>query len=199
MKKNIQLFFTMLKVGLFTFGGGYAMISLLENQFVTKKKWLENDEFSDMIAVAESTPGPLAINSATYIGYRVSGVLGAILSTVAVCIPSFVIIYVISLFFEEFKSLELVSYAFKGIQVCIVYLISSTGIKLIIQLKKSLLNYVILALTIGCMTAFSLFSINFSAVFYILISGGAGLIYFLISLAKERKQRKDGENENDLS
>ena len=83
----------MLKIGLFTFGGGYAMIALIENEMVTKKKWLEKDEFLDMVAIAESTPGPIAINSATYIGYKISGVFGSIAATVAVCIPSFIIIY----------------------------------------------------------------------------------------------------------
>ena len=78
MKKHLKLFLTMLKIGLFTFGGGYAMIALLENEFVTKRKWIEKDEFLDMVAIAESTPGPIAINAATYIGYKMLGVLGSL-------------------------------------------------------------------------------------------------------------------------
>ena len=113
MKKYMVLFFTMLKIGVFTFGGGYAMIALLENEFVSKKKWLAKDEFLNMAAIAESTPGPIAINAATYIGYKNAGVIGAFLCTLGVCIPSFVIIYAISLFFDVFLSLTVVANAFK--------------------------------------------------------------------------------------
>ena len=103
MKKYIDLFITMLKIGLFTFGGGYAMIALLENEFVSRRKWIEKNEFLDMVAIAESTPGPIAINAATYIGYRVLRFRGSLIATVGVCIPSFAIIYVISLFFDNFS------------------------------------------------------------------------------------------------
>ena len=123
MKLICSLFITFLKIGAFTFGGGYAMIALLENEFVEKKKWLEKSEFLDMVAVAESTPGPVAINSATYIGYKIAGFAGAAMSTLAVCIPSFFVIYGISLFFDQFLSLRWVSCAFRGIQVCVIYLI----------------------------------------------------------------------------
>jgi chromate transporter len=111
MKLICSLFITFLKIGAFTFGGGYAMIALLENEFVEKKKWLEKSEFLDMVAVAESTPGPVAINSATYIGYKIAGFAGATMSTLAVCIPSFFVIYGISLFFDQFLSLRWVSCA----------------------------------------------------------------------------------------
>ena len=110
-----KLFFTMMKIGLFTFGGGYAMLALFEAEFVDKKKWIGKTEFMDMLAIAESTPGPLAINGATYVGYKIAGFLGALVSTVAVCIPSFAIIYAISLFFDRFLSLTFVAYAFAGI------------------------------------------------------------------------------------
>lgn len=95
MKKLCTLFLTFLKIGAFTFGGGYAMVALLENEFIAKKKWIDKKEFLDMIAIAESTPGPIAINSATYIGYHIAGVPGAATATLGVCIPSFVIIYLI--------------------------------------------------------------------------------------------------------
>ena len=98
MKKYLQLFTTLFKIGLFTFGGGYAMISLLENELVERKKWLEHDEFMDIVAVAESTPGPIAINCATYVGYKRVGVLGSAFATLGVCMPSFIIIYFISVF-----------------------------------------------------------------------------------------------------
>ena len=152
--KLTQLFFTFLKIGAFTFGGGYAMIALLEHEFIEKKKWMDKDEFLNMVAVAESTPGPVAVNSATYLGYRVGGAVGAALSTLAVSIPSFVIIYIISLFFDRFLSLTYVAYAFKGIQVCVVYLIASAGVKMLRGLEKNVLSCVIMAVVLVVMTAF---------------------------------------------
>ena len=108
-KTLLSVFFSFLKIGAFTFGGGYAMIALLENEFVQKKKWIDKDEFLDMAAIAESTPGPIAINSATYIGYRIAGVLGSTVATIAVVIPSFVIIYAI--FYESLKcSIHLINF-----------------------------------------------------------------------------------------
>ncbi len=104
MRKEWTLFLTFLKIGAFTFGGGYAMIALLENEFVERKKWIEKDDFLNMVAIAESTPGPVAINSATYIGYKIAGLFGAAAATVAVCIPSFTVIFCISLFFDQFLS-----------------------------------------------------------------------------------------------
>ena len=191
MKKHLNLFLTMLKIGLFTFGGGYAMIALLENEFVSKKKWIEKDEFLDMVAIAESTPGPIAINVSTYIGYKMLGFLGSLIATVAVCIPSFVIIYTISLFFDTFLSLTLVSYAFRGIQVCVIWLILSAGLKMLKQMKKTPLNIVILSAVILCMVAFSVFSASFSTIFYILISGTVGLFVYLISLLRKRKENDE--------
>ena len=132
----------MLKIGLFTFGGGYAMISLLENEFVEKKKYIEKDEFLDMVAIAESTPGPIAINAATYLGYKQLGFLGSLVATVAICIPSFIIIFAISLFFDAFLSFKLVEDAFRGIQVCVIYLIFSAGLKMLKNMKKNgLIDY----------------------------------------------------------
>ena len=188
MKKYLNLFFTMLKIGLFTFGGGYAMIALLENEFVSKKKWIEKDEFLDMVAIAESTPGPIAINAATYIGYKMLGFLGSLTATVAICIPSFVIIYAISLFFDAFLSFTLVAYAFRGIQVCVIWLILSAGLKMLKQMRRTVFNILVLSTVILCMVAFSVFSVSFSTIFYILISGGIGLFMYLIGLLRKRKE-----------
>ena len=188
MKKYLNLFFTMLKIGLFTFGGGYAMIALLENEFVSKKEWIKKDEFLDMVAIAESTPGPIAINAATYIGYKMLGFLGSLTATVAVCIPSFVIIYAISLFFDAFLSFTLVAYAFRGIQVCVIWLILSAGLKMLKQMRRTVFNILVLSTVILCMVAFSVFSVSFSTIFYILISGGIGLFMYLIGLFRKRKE-----------
>lgn len=188
MKKYFSLFLTMLKIGLFTFGGGYAMIALLENEFVSKRQWIEKDEFLDMVAIAESTPGPIAINAATYLGYKMLGVFGSLTATVAVCIPSFFIIYTISLFFDAFLSFTLVSYAFRGIQVCVIWLILSAGLKMLKQMKKTPFHITVLATVITCMVLFSVFSVNFSTIFYILISGSVGLFIYLIGLLRKRKE-----------
>ena len=189
IKKYLLLFLTMLKIGLFTFGGGYAMIALLENEFVAKKKWIEKDEFLDLTAIAESTPGPIAINAATYIGYKRAGILGSIVSTLGVCIPSFSIIYAISLFFDAFLSLTWVRCAFKGIQVCVVYLILSAGLKMLKQMKKTAFNIIIIVTTIVCMITFSLFAVEFSTIFYILIGGALGVAVYLLGRLKKEEKR----------
>ena len=189
VKDYLSLFLTMLKIGLFTFGGGYAMIALLENEFVEKKKWLKKDEFLDVAAIAESTPGPIAINAATYIGYKNSGMIGSMIATLGICIPSFVIIYAISLFFDAFLSFTLVAYAFKGIQICVVYLILTAGLKMLKQMKKTPFNMIIISITLICMIVFSLFAVKFSTIFYILISGACGVaVYLLGKIRKEEKQ-----------
>ena len=189
VKGYLSLFLTMMKIGLFTFGGGYAMIALLENEFVEKKKWLKKDEFLDVAAIAESTPGPIAINAATYIGYKNSGMIGSIIATLGICIPSFVIIYAISLFFDAFLSFTLVAYAFKGIQICVVYLILTAGLKMLKQMKKNTFNMIIISITLICMIVFSLFAVKFSTIFYILISGACGVaVYLLGKIRKEEKQ-----------
>ena len=188
-KDYLALFLTMLKIGLFTFGGGYAMIALLEDAFVEKKKWLEKDEFLDVAAIAESTPGPIAINAATYIGYKNAGMIGSMIATLGICIPSFVIIYAISLFFDAFLSLTLVAYAFKGIQMCVVYLILTAGLKMLKQMKKTAFNMIIISITLICMVVFSLFAVKFSTIFYILLSGACGVVVYLIGkIRKEEKQ-----------
>ena len=189
-KNSIKLFLTMFKIGLFTFGGGYAMLALLENEFVEKRGWLTKEEFLNMLAIAESTPGPIAINSATYIGYRTAGVLGSAFATLGVCLPSFIIIYIISLFFDAFLKLKFVQYAFLGIRACVVYLIASAGFKLLKGLKKNVLSTIIFIAVLVVMTAFSMFAVKFSTVFYILICGTIGLVAYLIGLISRKGAQK---------
>lgn len=175
MKKTAALFLTFFKIGAFTFGGGYAMIALLQNEFVDKKKWITKEDFFNMAAIAESTPGPVAINSATYIGYRVDGFRGAAASTLAVCIPSFVIIYLISLYFDTFLSFRYVNYAFEGIRVCVIYLILSAGLQMLKELPRNSFNMILFTASAGFMIMFSLLSVSFSSVFYIMICGAIGI------------------------
>ncbi len=191
LKELAILFFTMFKIGLFTFGGGYAMLAILENEFVEKKKWTDKDDFLNMVAIAESTPGPIAINSATYLGYKKAGVLGSAVATLGVVLPSFIIIYVISLFFDKFLEFKYVQYAFKGIQACVVYLILSAGIKLFKGLKKNAYSITAFALTLTLMVVLSLFAVKLSAILYILVGGVAGLTIYLIGkLRKEKEELK---------
>ena len=195
LKSLWLLFINMLKIGQFTFGGGYAMIHLLENEFVSKKKWIEEDEFMDLVAIAESTPGPIAINCSTYIGYKKERILGAVLATLGMCIPSFTIIFFISLFFNQFLSIGWVASAFKGIQVCVVFLILSAGVKMLKKMKKKPFNLIVMSATFLCMVAFGVFAVNFSSIFYVLISGFVGLLIYLIGYFKSKKspEQKEGE------
>ena len=181
------LFFTFFKIGLFTFGGGYAMIALLEEEFIQRRRWLDKDEFLDMAAIAESTPGPGAINSATYLGYKLAKVPGAATATVAVCLPSFLIIYAISLFFEQFTQLTVIANAFKGIQVCVIYLIFSAGVRMLKALDKSLFATGVLAAVMLVMVGLSLAGVSVSSILLILLSGAAGVAAWLIGRRKEGK------------
>ena len=147
----------MFKIGLFTFGGGYAMIAVFENEFVSNKKWIEHEEFTDLIVIAESTPGPIAINSATYIGYKVAGFWGSLFATLGMVLPSLLIIFFISLVFEKFLAISLVGKAFKGIQACVAFLILSAGIKMFLKSKKNAFSVTIFAL------------VNFAVILYIYI------------------------------
>lgn len=181
------LFFTFFKIGLFTFGGGYAMIALLEEEFIQRRKWLDKDEFLDMAAIAESTPGPVAINSATYLGYKLAKLPGAATATVAVCLPSFLIIYAISLFFEQFTQLTVIANAFKGIQVCVIYLIFSAGVRMLKALDKSPFATGVLAAVMLVMVGLSLAGVSVSSILLILLSGAAGVAAWLIGRRKEGK------------
>ena len=187
VKSLETLFFTFFKIGLFTFGGGYAMIALLEEEFIQRRKWLDKDEFLDMTAIAESTPGPVAINSATYLGYKLAKVPGAATATVAVCLPSFLIIYAISLFFEQFTQLTVIANAFKGIQVCVIYLIFSAGVRMLKVLDKSPFATGVFAAVMLVMVGLSLAGVSVSSILLILLSGAAGVAAWLIGRRKEGK------------
>ena len=195
-KTCLKLFLVMFKIGLFTFGGGYAMISLLESELVAKRKWLESDEFLNVVAIAESTPGPVAINAATYVGYKLAGVWGSLSATVAVALPSFAIIFLISLFFDAFLSLKYVAYAFDGIRACVIFLILSAGVKMLLKLEKTVWNIAVTAVVIAVMIALSVLSIAFSSVWYILITAGLALLLYLFSYFRARRN-ENRENKPD--
>lgn len=170
-----SLFWTFLKIGAFTFGGGYGMLRLLEDVCVEKKGWLTREEFLGMVAMAESTPGPVAINSATYIGYKRAGILGSAVATAAVCLPSFVLLYLISLFFDRFLDYAIVEKAFRGIQCCVVYLILSAGVKMAKGIWRHKLHLVLCVAVLCVMTALTVLSVSFSSIYYILLCGLIGI------------------------
>ena len=190
IKDFFSLLLAMMKVGLFTFGGGYAMISLLDREFVERRSWITSDEFLDLVTIAESTPGPIAINCATYIGYKRAGILGSVEATLGMCIPSFTIIYLISLFFDRFLAVGWVAAAFEGIQACVVFLILSAGIKMLKKMKKTPFNLTVTSLTLISMVTLSLFAVGFSSIFYILISGALGLLIFTVKHFSGREEGK---------
>ena len=195
LKKLIQTFLLFFKIGLFTFGGGYAMISVFEEEFCAKRKYISQSEFIEMVALAESSPGPIAINSATYIGYKQAGVLGSIFATLGVILPSFIIIYVISIFFEQFMQFTVVQKAFNGIQCGVGVLILNASIKMFKKTPKTSFNLVCFFVTLLGMLLVNLFAINFSAVYVILFGGALGLVMTAI---KDKKQNKllDQTDEN---
>ena len=187
VKSLETLFFTFFKIGLFTFGGGYAMIALLEEEFIQRRRWLDKDEFLDMTAIAESTPGPVAINSATYLGYKLAKVPGAARATETACVPASLIIYAISLFFEQFTQLTVIANAFKGIQVCVIYLIFSAGVRMLKALDKSPFATGVFAAVMLVMVGLSLAGVSVSSILLILLSGAAGVAAWLIGRRKEGK------------
>ena len=186
-RKNrlLSLFLTFLKIGAFTFGGGYAMIALLESELVSKKKWIGKEEFLNVAAIAESTPGPMAVNSATYIGYQIAGFWGAAVATTAVCIPSFVIIYLISLFFNQFLAL---GYAFRGIQAGVIYLILSAAWRMLKEVERKALPILLFIGTAAAMILLTVFAVDFSSVYYILICGVIGLTVYGVRRAANRQK-----------
>lgn len=138
------LFFTFLKIGAFTFGGGYAMIPLIQKEIVEKKKWIADKDILDVVAIAESTPGPIAINSATFVGYQVAGFWGAFFATLGVALPSFVIILLISCILRQFESIQIVKYAFNGIRAGVLALIIRAMTYMYRQCPKGLFSYVVM-------------------------------------------------------
>ena len=180
-----EAFSIFFKIGAFTIGGGYAMVALLEHEFVEEKRWLTREEFLDMVAIAESTPGPVAVNSATYIGYKLAGVAGAAASTLAVCLPSFAVIYLISLFFDRFLQLTVVANAFKGIQACVIYLILSAGIKMLKNLQRTPFNTAVVAVVLAAMVGCSMLAVKFSSICCILLCGAAGVLVYAVGQGKK--------------
>lgn len=187
----LELFWTFFKLGLFTFGGGYAMIGQLKDIVVEKKKWVTNDELLEICAIAESTPGPVAINLSTYIGYKNKKILGSLVSTLGVVLPSFIVIFIISLFLEAFMQNKYVQYAFVGINACVAFMIIKAGIDLFVSLKKSWWQILLTIIVITLMIIFKLFDVNFSSIYLILIGAFLGIVILTIQNSKTLKEGEE--------
>lgn len=200
LRNYLTVFFTFFKISLFTFGGGYTMLSLLQNELVNKKKWIEENEFLTVASVAESTPGPIAINCATYVGHKLLGFFGSLLATFAIVIPSFVIIFIISLFFDKFLEIELIAKAFMGIKAAVAVLIIAAGVRMTRKSKKTIFSIILFILTAIAIALINFFAINFSTIYLIIIGGIAGLfVNAIIGARKNKKNEIKEEEDNDLS
>ena len=164
----LELFLCFAKIGLFTFGGGYAMIAIIENLCVEQKKWMTHDEMMDIAVIAESTPGPIAINTATHVGYKRAGVIGALAATVGMILPSFVIIYLISMFLEQFMAFTLIANAFQGIKIGVGLLIFDAGIRMLKKMPAKKLSRGLMIFGLVTMLCINLFSIRISSVLVML-------------------------------
>ena len=182
IKTLLSLFLTFMKIGGFTFGGGYAMIPLIQRETVENKKWIGEDDILDIVALAESTPGPIAINAATFVGYKVGGFFGAFFATFGVILPSFVIFLAISMVLERFRELKAVQYAFEGIRAGVLALILKALFGMYKKVKKSILSYVIMALAL-LICAF----LDVPVIIVILSCALTGLIYSLIAKRRVNK------------
>lgn len=191
-KKLLSIFFDFFKIGLFTFGGGYAMISLIEKTFVEKRKYVTEEELLDIISIAEATPGVMAVNSATYIGKKVLGFLGSLFATIGVVLPSFLIILLISFFYEKFIQIEWIGAIINGLMIAVTFLIFRAAIRLFKSAKKDWVSYLLLSLSFTGLLLVKYFKINFSTIYMILIGGAFSLIvYFITYLVNKKKEEKE--------
>ena len=186
----IDLFLTFAKVGMFTFGGGFAMISVIESTCVEHKHWITHEEMMDMTVIAESTPGPIAINCATFTGYKQAGFRGALAATLGMVVPSFVIIYIISIFLDNFLEITLVAHAFQGIKVAVGILILDAGITMVKKMQKKVLPRCICGAAFLAMLMINLFSLRFSSIGLMLIAGAVSLTVCGVA---SRKQKGGGK------
>jgi len=186
MNENLKLFTTFFKIGLVTFGGGYAMLPIIEKEVVEKYQWLDESEFLNMIAVSESTPGAIAVSMAAFVGRKRKGILGGIIATLGVVLPSLIIIITISFFIERFLENEIVRLAFMGIKGCIGVLIFNAGIKLFKHCHKGIFFLFMLVATFFI----SLFFTGIPA-FLLIFAGAILAIFYFLIMAKIFKKQVD--------
>ncbi len=180
MNLLFDLFLSFARIGLFTFGGGYAMIALIENACVEKKKWITHDEMMNVTVIAESTPGPIAINCATFVGYKQKGWTGAIAATVGMVFPSFCIIFLISMFLDHFLEITWIANAFTGIRIADGILIIDAAVKMIRKMQKKPIPRTIMLCSFAAMMLINVFSLRFSSISLMVIAAVISLVIFLV-------------------
>lgn len=178
-----DLFLTFAKVGLFTFGGGYAMISLIEDTCVRKKQWITHEDMMNVTVIAESTPGPIAINCATFVGYKQKGLPGAVMATLGMILPSFLVILLISTFLEHFLEIAWIANAFKGIRIAVGILILDAALKMIRKMPKKRMPLTIMICAAALMLLVNLFSWDLSSIVIMLAAGVVSLSLFIMGKA----------------
>lgn len=182
-----ELFYIFAKIGLFTFGGGYAMISIIEESCVERKKWISHEEMMNMTVIAESTPGPIAINCATYVGYKLAGFVGATVATFGMVLPSFVVIFVISKFLDNFLEITWIAHAFYGIKIAVGILIFDAAVTMIGKMKKKALPMFIMSCSFAVMMLVNIFSWSFSSINLMLAAGLLSLMIFTVQKILKKK------------
>lgn len=198
LNKYLDLTWTFFKVGLFTFGGGLAMLPLITKETVEKHGWVDEDQMGDILAISESTPGPISINAATFIGYKVGKLLGAACATLGLVLPSLIIIILLSLVIDWFLGLEYVAYAFMGIRCAVAILIFNAAIKIYKKIQKRYLTYILLLIGL----AITILVPQISSIYVLLFGGLVGGLEFIIatSIAKKKEKKKnEEENKEDQS
>ena len=185
-----ELFLTFAKIGMFTFGGGYAMISIIEDTCVGKKRWISHEEMMNMTVIAESTPGPIAINCATYVGQKQAGIPGSVVATVGLVVPSFVIIYLISTVLDHFLEISFIANAFKGIKIGIGLLILSVAITMLKKMPRKPLARVIAGCAFAAILLINFLSLKISSIALMLMAGAVSLCVFV---AGDASRKKGGE------
>lgn len=184
MKKLLELFLTFAKVGLFTIGGGYAMLAIIEDTVVSQKKWMTHEEMMELLVIAESTPGPIAINCATYVGYKVRGMWGSAAATLGMVMPSFIIIFLISQFLDNFLDIAVIASAFKGIKVGVGIVIVNAGLNMLKKIPVQRLPRLLLAFGLVAMLLVNFLSLNVSSIALMLLAGFVSLTVFLVKGGK---------------
>ena len=177
----LELFLTFMKIGMFTFGGGYAMISVVENACVEDKHWITHDDMMNITVIAESTPGPIAINCATFVGYKKRGLIGAAVAT------TFLIIYLVARFLDSFLEISWIAHAFEGIKLAVGILIIDAGIKMLRQIPARMVPRLILACAFAAMLLIDILALRISSIALLLIAAAVSLVLFTISQNIERE------------
>lgn len=186
-----DLFLSFFKIGLFTFGGGLAMLALIEEQCVEKKHWITHDEMMYVTIIAESTPGPIAINCATFVGYQQAGLSGALAATVGVVLPSFFIIYLISMFLNQFLEIKIIANAFKGIKAAVGIIILDAAAMMIRKMNKDRITQGIMLVSFAAMFLIQIFSWNFSSISLMIIAAIFSLALYQINVIRHGKEKRE--------